>query len=142
MKGERITSEHVAHYREHGFAIIENFLTPGELAGVHSDLNTAILGWVDYCTDPDGHPCPVKSGEVEGCDDVTSFPFAGNHLNAFYLHPELCSFAALNAETDDLYVEQANVLTKCKGHPRDMNQVMHCDYGNHTLAYPPALPAY
>tara|TARA_Y100001934_G_scaffold122474_1_gene149605 strand:+ start:327 stop:1217 length:891 start_codon:yes stop_codon:yes gene_type:complete len=142
VTGDRVTAEHIAHYRDHGFAVIENFLTAEELRGVREDLRAAVPGWVEYCDDPQAHPCPVDPGSVVGRADVTSFPFAGEHLNAFYLHPELRRFAALNAQTDDLYIEQANVLTKCRGHPRDMDQVMHCDYGNHTLAYPPDLPEY
>ena len=63
-------------------------------------------------------------------------------MNGICMHPELRRMAAAMAETDDIYCEQANVLCKCKGMPRDADQAMHCDYGNHTLAYPPDLPAY
>ena len=42
----RIAAEHVSHYREHGYAIVEGFLiTDAELAGARSDLKQAVPGW-------------------------------------------------------------------------------------------------
>ena len=43
----RINDEHVEHYYEHGYAIVENFLTPSELAGARADVEAFIPGWLD-----------------------------------------------------------------------------------------------
>ena len=38
--------------------------------------------------------------------------------------------------------EQSDLSLKSFGHSNDQEQHMHCDYGNHTLTYPPDLPQY
>jgi hypothetical protein len=43
---------------------------------------------------------------------------------------------------NDVRCEESSLSLKCKGHPRDEDQSMHCDFGNHTLAYPPDDPTY
>ena len=135
----RITEEHAAHYREHGYAIVAPFLTAAELAEARDELRDALPGWVEYCDDPSGpkpsQPTPARAPNYQ-------FPFAGARLNAITLHSELRRFAAENIGHDDIYCEQSHLSAKYKGAPADQDQVMHCDYGNHTLAYPPNLAEY
>ena len=140
---QRITADHVAHYREHGYAIVENFLTPDELAGAQDELRQALPGWVEYCDDPSG-PKPDDWLDARRPLGVLKhrFPFVGQHLNAITLHPDLIAFAAEMAGGAEMFCEQSNLNFKGKGHPADQDQAMHCDYGNHTLAYPPDDPAY
>ena len=136
-----ITEVHIAHYREHGYAIVENFLTPDELAGARAEIDVRLPGWLDYADDssrpkPDGWDQPRSSRRTG------RFPFSGTHLNAITLHPKLRAFAAEMAGHNDLHCEQSDLSYKCKDHPGDRDQAMHCDYRNHTLAYPPDDPAY
>ncbi len=133
----RITPAHIDHYREHGYVIVENFLSPEEVDGARADIDVVQPGWIDFCLDPTiGKPHnweqPFRS----------RFPFPGDHLNAITVHPELRRMAAELAGSDDLYCEQSDLSLKCQGHVADMDQSMHCDYLNHTLAYPPDDPAY
>ena len=89
----RINDEHVEHYHEHGYAIVENFLTPSELAGARADVEAFIPGWLDYAADPSS-PKPVGWDETQRSRRAVRFPFRGAHLNAITLHPELRRFAS------------------------------------------------
>ena len=140
---QRITENHAEHYREHGYAIVEEFLAPDELAGALSELQQVLPGWVEYCRDPSlskpehwqqrGRPMNMLAYR---------FPFPGSYLNAITLHPDLIGLATRMAGGSDMVCEQSHLSFKCKDHPADQDQAMHCDYGNHTLAYPPDDPAY
>ena len=131
------------HYREHGYTIVERFLNDDELEGALDEWRELLPGWVEHCQDasapkPDdwqrsGRPLHLRSFR---------FPFPGSHLNAITLHPELVSFAKLMAGGSEMFCEQSHLTFKSKGNPNDREQAMHCDYGNHTLAYPPDDPAY
>lgn len=136
-----ITEEHIKHYREHGYAIVENFLEPDQLARARDEIEEYVPGWLDYAANPDGN-------RPEGWDQAPRsrrnlrFAFPGTQLNAITLHPEIRRFAALMMGHDDLFCEQSDMSYKCTGHYADADQQMHMDYVNHTLVYPPADPAY
>ena len=137
---QRITETHVDHYREHGYAIVEAFLTPDELAEALDDWRALLPGWVEYCQDP-SRPRPETAARGARASGFV-FPYAGARLNAITVHPDLIAFAARMAGGQEMYCEQSHLSFKHKGHPADQDQGMHCDYGNHTLAYPPDDPAY
>ena len=142
MTETRITSEHEAHYREHGFAIVEGFLTDAELAGALDDFEATVPGWVDYVANP-SRPRPESWDKpYPGQRGIPHFPYAGDTLNALSLHAELRRFAAVNAGGQAIYCEQSHLTYKGQGSRGDREQHMHCDYVNHTLAYPPAGPEY
>jgi ectoine hydroxylase-related dioxygenase (phytanoyl-CoA dioxygenase family) len=136
-----ITEEHVGHYREHGYAIVENFLSTDELARARDEIEEYVPGWLGYAANPDGN-------RPEGWDQAPRsrrnlrFAFPGTQLNAITLHPELRRFAALMMGHDDLFCEQSDMSYKCTGHYADADQYMHMDYANHTLVYPPSEPEY
>jgi hypothetical protein len=133
----RITQTHMAHYREHGYVVVEDFLSAKELAGAQADIETLHPGWLDFCVDPTvGKPSNWQQSTR------SRFPFPGEHLNAITVHSELRRMAAELAGSDELYCEQSDLNLKCQGHIADADQQMHCDYLNHTLVYPPDQPSY
>ena len=137
----RFTKEHIQHYQENGFVIVENFLTTEELALAHEEIQRILPGWLEFAQDPQA-PKPEDWNRPPKSRRNTRFPFAGDQLNAVTLHPDLRKFAALNAGHDDLVCEQGDLHYKCFGHASDMDQAMHLDYLNHTLVYPPKDPKY
>ncbi len=137
-----IEQHHVDHYREHGYAIVENFLSDAELDGARAELRDLLPGWVEYCDDPSREKPENWDRPQRTRRGAMSFPFPGTSLNAITLHPALRRLAAEMVGHDDLYCEQSHLTFKCKGHAGDRDQEMHCDFGNHTLAYPPNDPAY
>lgn len=135
-----ITDEQIDHYRQHGFVIVENFLSDEELSRSHDDIERFIPGWLEYVENPSG---PRPSGWDQPPDRRhTRFPFPGDQLNANTLHPELLRFASMMAGHVPLVCEQSDLSYKCLGHRNDQEQRMHVDYNNHTLAYPPDRAAY
>lgn len=139
-----ITERHAAHYREHGYAIVENFLSPAELAGALDEWREILPGWVEFCQDP-GAPKPSEAlppGAKPLNQSNFRFPYPGRHLNAITTHPALVDFAGRMAGGSEMTCEQSHLSFKLAGQGADLEQAMHCDYGNHTLAYPPDDPAY
>ena len=110
----RFKQTHIDHYRDHGFVIVENFLTPEELSGARKDLSSTLPGWVEYCDDPSlPKPEGWETGRNPG-GGPTQFPYAGPCLNDITLHPELRAFAAEMMDHNDLYCEQSHLTAKCK----------------------------
>ena len=113
----RITPAHMDHYREHGYAIVENFLSATELDGARRDIDAQRPGWIDYCRDP-------ARGRPENWDQSvrSRFPFPGERLNAITVHPELRRMASELAGGAQLYCEQSDLNMKCKGHAADADR--------------------
>ena len=134
-----IEEHHAKHYAEHGFAIVEQFLTTDELDGAREELREVLPGWLEYCETPSEEP---TSWSNPGRRNIWRFPFPGRWLNHITLHPELRELARRFTGGAELYCEQGSLHAKRRGDRSDQDQIMHCDYGNHTLAYPPNLPEY
>lgn len=136
-----IANEHITHYREHGFAVVENFLAPALLAAAREEIEALLPGWLDYADNPQA-PKPDHWNEPGRSRRTLRFPFVGRALNDITLHPDLQDFAKLMTGGEDIVCEQSDLTYKCRGHYADSEQVMHLDYMNHTLVYPPDLPKY
>ncbi len=137
MTATKITDQHLEHYRTHGYAIVNSFLTAEELALARVDIEACIPGWLDYCDDPNNPKPPAPQ-----LTDVSEFPYRGQALNRMTLHPELRRFAQINMGDEEIYCEQSHLHFKHQGHTADQDQIMHMDYSNHTLAYPPKRSRY
>lgn len=138
----RITPEHEAHYVEHGYAVVENFCTPEELAGALDDFEATVPGWVDYIDNPEAPKPETWNKPFPGQRGIPHFPYKGDTLNDLSFHPELRRFALLQTGGEAVYCEQSHLSYKALDHRGDMDQYMHLDYTNHTLAYPPDVPRY
>lgn len=140
MTHSRFTDTDIEHYHAHGYVLLEHFLTTQELAQIHADIDRVIPGW-RHAVDP-SLTRPVDWQAPQELAANPRFPFPGDGLNAVAFHPELRRFAATLCGHDDLFCEQSDLTFKCKGHTRDVDQQMHMDFGNHTLAYPSSDPRF
>lgn len=138
----RITPEHEAHYREHGYAVVEGFCTSAELSGALADFDAVLPGWVDFVGNPRAPKPATWDRPYPGQRGMPHFPYPGDTLNDLTFHDELRRFAALNTGGRPVFCEQSHLSYKGKGSRGDQDQAMHLDYTNHTLAYPPNLPTY
>ncbi len=136
-----IESKDIAHYHEHGYVVIKNFLSKEELDNARRELEDLIPGWIEYSDDPQGRK-PNGWDLPERSRRTMRFPFSGEYLNRITLHPDLQAFASILANGEEIVCEQSDLSYKCKGHSADVEQPMHLDYPNHTLAYPPNNPKY
>ena len=139
-KTARFTQQDIEHYHAHGYVALPNFLSASELAAVHRDIDRVIPGWRE-AVDP-SLPRPPDWREPPEMRENYRFPFPGDALNQIGFHPELRRFAEAVCGHSDFFCEQSDLTFKCKGHGRDVDQSMHMDFGNHTLAYPSSDPKY
>ena len=47
----RFANDHIQHYEENGFVIVENFLTKKELALAHEEIQRILPGWLEFSQD-------------------------------------------------------------------------------------------
>ncbi|MDQ1359788.1 MAG: hypothetical protein QOJ44_165, partial [Acidimicrobiaceae bacterium] len=64
------------------------------------------------------------------------FPFAEMVLNRLVVHPRLITLAEVLLGTDQIRLYQGLASAKYSEGPRDYEQLLHVDYGNHTLTVP------
>lgn len=136
----RFSEADIEHYHAHGFVLLERFLSADELVPIYRDIERVIPGW-RFAVDPTLDR-PADWQAPAPLDTNPRFPFPGDALNAMAFHPELRRFASTVCGHDDFFCEQSDLTYKCRGHGRDVDQSMHMDFGNHTLAYPSSDPKY
>jgi Phytanoyl-CoA dioxygenase (PhyH) len=120
---------HLEHWRRHGYAVVERFLSEEKLGAVRTDLSAFVptrqqytsASWL-YANDPGGG----HSREL---------PFLGDTLNEIAVHADLVSFVERALGTRDLSLAQSIVWAKYGG-TEDYDQPLHVDYMNHSLLYP------
>ena len=135
-----IREEHSKFFEQHGYAIVDDFLKADELEAAQDELRVVLPGWVEYC---EGSTSKLPTARLRrDRHPQIHFPYPQKALNHITLHPDLRAFAQDKAGGVEMYCEQSHLTAKHQGHPADMEQAHHCDYGNHTLAYPPKRPEY
>ncbi len=133
----RITDEHRNHYLEHGYVVVEGFLTAEDLADARRAIEERIPGFFAYAADPGNTPEPKP---VEGAfDGLPVAPLGNEPLDRVVFDPEIQAFVAQHIGHDDLLMEGGILQLKTSG---DTDQDLHWDFGNHTLAYPSSDPTY
>jgi phytanoyl-CoA dioxygenase PhyH len=128
----RVTDEHVAHWRRHGYVVVPGFLSGTELAGVQADVRRY------FPTDEEYRAAPERYPAVGGWREL---PFVGDALNDLATHPELASFAERVIGTDEILLTQAILWGKYAG-VGDHDQQLHVDFMNNTLVYPRDEPPF
>jgi hypothetical protein len=71
-----------------------------------------------------------------------TFPFPGQSLNRLALHERIIGLAEELLETDQVRMYQGIASAKYSGGDPDYEQLLHVDYGNHTLVVPRADAGY
>jgi len=123
----RISDEQIAHFRRHGYVLIEDFLTPVEVEAGLADIAT-------FLPSPDD-----VRGDAESFRDVptyASFPLSGDALNLYGTHPEIISFVERVLGTTEL--EIGEMLIWGKYEPLgDFDQPLHVDFwGKNSIGWP------
>ena len=124
-----IAEHHVEHWRHHGYAIVEGFLSPSDVEAAWADLHEFLPTREQYASAPGWY------GNDPGGGYSREFPFLGDFVNAMAVHPELVSFVERALGTRDLSLTQSIVWAKYGGGD-DYEQPLHADYMNHSLLYP------
>lgn len=114
----RITDAHIEHYRRHGYAVVERFLTREELAAAMAGFH--------------GQFAPTEAEHRAGRQPEWPqqlFPWDDSGLNAVALHPELIDAAERIIGTREVRLSCGDVNVKYGGWG-DRN--FHVDVGNNT----------
>lgn len=126
-----ITDEHLAHWRKHGYVIVENLLTPEELEAARENIARYMPTWEEYAKAPHRYRALLGSNGWP----VAEFPFVGDALNHVTTHPALVEFAKKVLGTDDIMLSHSRLRGKYAG-TADYDQQLHVDYNNNTLVVP------
>jgi len=137
MAGSLLDHAHRDRWHQDGWCVLDHFLPADEVAAALADLALVFPAPDAFGSGPDGE------GHDASWDAAKpTFPFEGMALNHLVVHDRLISLAEDLLGTDRLRLYQAMASAKYPGRHRDYEQLLHVDYGNHTLVVPRADPGY
>jgi len=122
-------SEHLKQLREHGYAIIEDVLTPEELAVVQKELYSTFPSLEGYQYAPSLYKTEPGGGHAK------HLPHLGDVLNFVAVNPTIVSIAERALETKKITLVTSHVWAKYPGLDNH-DMPLHTDYSSSTLLYP------
>ena len=137
-----IQQEHVDHWNQHGYVLIEHFLSPQELESATSAWQEFMPSWDVYRDRKRSfkHLCGSSKRNATGSGIESGvrydFPFGNTVLDNLAIHPFLVAFAERLAGTDDLALN-FSILRGKYADQGDFEQAHHSDLSNNTLIMPP-----
>src|SRR5262245_39209296 len=124
----RITNEHVEHWLEHGYVIVENFLSQVELSSAMEALTSYFAARKDDRID-------IEYFETKMLIAHLLHPFPETVLNSVMLHPDLLSFAQRVLDSQHVALVQSGMGAKYAS-MKGLEQDLHLDYLNNDLVVP------
>jgi hypothetical protein len=117
--------------RERGFALVEDFLAPGELEAAQQAL------WLHFPRPEDYFADPARYAEYAASQfaGVEEFPYRSWDLNRLAFHPDLVDAAERFLGTAELHLYKVELWAKYAG-AVNYDQPHHRDYGSHSLVVP------
>jgi hypothetical protein len=127
----RVQELQVHNLRQHGFAMVPDFLTPDELAAARENL------FRYFPSAQELNATPQRYGELLEEPDAgqREFPFAGDALNDISTHPVIVALVENLLGTSDVLLSQSAIWAKY-GNAADYEQGLHLDYQGNTLVVP------
>ncbi|HET6246412.1 MAG TPA: phytanoyl-CoA dioxygenase family protein, partial [Tepidisphaeraceae bacterium] len=127
----RIEDSHLKHLRQHGYALVPNFLSADEVSRAVQNMLRYVPTAEELSAAPERYPWVFEEADRL----QTEFPFVGNPLNNIATHPELISFVERALETENVILSQSAIWAKYAG-TGDFEQALHLDYEGNTLVVP------
>jgi hypothetical protein len=124
-----IQNRDLEHWKRHGYAVVESFLSDTELAAIGSELAALFPTWDQMASATSLYRNYPAGGHYR------AFPMLGDALNAVAVHPDLLEFAERALATRNVMLTQSLVWAKYGG-LEDYDQPLHADYMNQSLLYP------
>jgi hypothetical protein len=147
MPPPALGAEQRQQWQTDGWCVVEGILPADEVAAAQEALADlfpsaeAVRAARDgrHGSDPTDGPGPSRDGyDVRWDAPKPVFPFESMALNHLCVHDALIDLAQDLLETDQVRLYQGMASAKYHdGHP-DYEQLLHVDYGNHTLVVPRA----
>jgi hypothetical protein len=129
-----------AQWQDEGWCVLEGLLPADDVAAAQRVLPELFPTAEEFDSDRDperNQPFRVDSHLV-----LPRFPFESAALNRLVLHDNVLDLAEEYLETRDFRLYQGMVSAKYSGGAPDDEQLLHADYGNHTLVVPRAEVGY
>ena len=117
-----------------GWCVAEGVIPEDLLTSVRSVLGRYYPTAEEFAADVDperNRPLRTESHAV-----VYRYPFESGVLNRLVLHDSLVAIAETLLDSTDLRLYQGLLTAKYSNGAPDDNQLLHADYGNHTLVVP------
>lgn len=138
--GQLIRDEDIDHWHEHGYIVLERFLSPEEIKNIDGAVHKFMPTSEEFeerslvYQDLMGTSSRITRGSSAAAVRY-DFPYPNSELNNLAFHPLLVAFAERLAETDDLQLSISHLVGKYAGRG-DFEQALHTDYSNNTLVVP------
>jgi hypothetical protein len=129
-----------AQWENDGWCVLERFVPASALAAAQQGLEREFPTAEDFAGDRDPQrnaPFRTDSHAV-----MPRFPFEHAAFNDVVLHDRLIDLAEEFLGLTDLRLYQASLSAKYAGGAESDEQLLHADYGNHTLVVPRAEVGY
>ncbi len=128
-----LDEEQRADWHEEGWCVLEHVLPADDVAAARAELPGLF---------PTAEAFQAGLAAEAGNDDASwdakkpSFPFEGMALNRLVVHERLIALAEDLLGTEQLRLYQGHATAKYSDGDPDYEQLLHVDYGNHTLVVP------
>ncbi len=127
----RVTDRQLDDVREHGFTVVQGFISGAELAEAQDALWLHYPKPEAYFADPEKYAWLTRS-QFAG---LSLFPYKSWALNRLAFHTDLVDAAQRLLGTAELDLYKGELWGKYSG-AVDYDQSHHYDYGNHSLVAP------
>ena len=121
-------------WEDDGWCVAPSLVPAGDVAAAVADLGRFYPTAEEFAADADperNRPLRAESHAV-----VHRFPFDSDALNRVVLHERLTELAEALLGTTDLLLYQGLLSAKYSDGAPDEDQLLHADFGNHTLVVP------
>jgi hypothetical protein len=123
-----------AKWEEEGWCVLECFFPAEAVEAAQRGLEREFPTAEDFAEDRD--PDRNLIFHTDSHAVMPTFPFEHSPFNDLVLHERLIDLAEEFLGLDDLRLYQASLSAKYSGGAESDEQLLHADYGNHTLVVP------
>jgi ectoine hydroxylase-related dioxygenase (phytanoyl-CoA dioxygenase family) len=139
MRGPPGDADH-AQWEEDGWCVVRGILPPEAIAAAREVLPGLVPTAGEFADDVD--PARNEPFRVDSHRVMPRFPFADAALNDIVVHDRIIDLAEQLLSLADLRLYQAMLGAKYGGGALSDEQLLHVDFGNHTLVVPRHEPGY
>ena len=123
-----------AQWEEEGWSLLRGLFSEEELQAAQAALPALFPTAEEFAQDVD--PERNRPFRIDSHSVMPTFPFESSALNRLVLHENVISLAQEFLELDDVRLYQGMLSAKYAEGALEDEQLLHVDYGNHTLVVP------
>jgi hypothetical protein len=141
MKRDALVSEiEELQWHQDGWCLLSGLLTPDEVRAAQEALPRLFPTAGEFAADLD--PARNQSFRDDSHRVLPRFPFENDAINDIVVHDHIMDLAEQFLGTSAVRMYQAMVSAKYGGGAPSDEQLLHADFGNHTLVVPRHQPGF